>query len=190
MYFLPRNNKVYSFLVHLNASYRYALTLGICLVGIALWFLAIHTPISNSYFKINQEAKSLHNQQMLFEQASKGYATLANSVEKLKNEIKQYSPHKTNEQYVHDALLFLIDQSARCNIVMNNCTIDSEQDKKWYIENSVSISITGEFEKILKFLDVVSSSSHLIALKQFNINHSSDRTFSFKGTLHILTINS
>ncbi len=189
MYFLPRNNKLYSFLVHLNVSYRYALTLLICLTGIAIWFFAIHTPISSSFDKISRETKQLQNQQILFDQASKSYASLASSVEKLKNEFKKYAPHKTNEQYVHDALLFLIDQAAQCNITMNSCTIDNEQDRKWYIENSVSIAVTGEFEKIIKYLEAVSVSSHLIALKQFNINHASDKVFSFKGALQILTIN-
>ena len=45
MYFLPRNNKFFSYIAHIKPNSRYGYTLAVCASFITIWMLAVHLPL-------------------------------------------------------------------------------------------------------------------------------------------------
>lgn len=184
MYFLPRNNKFYSFIVHLKPNYRYGLTLVFCCAVAGIWLLAIHLPLQYSINHATKEIKHLQSQFLLCDQATGACASLATTIESMKVEVKKQTVDVS--QNTHDALLFIINQAHRNNLAVRGCNIESDADQQWYIEHAVTFDVSGDFNQLIKFFESIKNSTHLISLKQYNLARSGDNQFNLKGVLGVM----
>jgi Tfp pilus assembly protein PilO len=184
VYFLPRNNKFYSFIVHLKPNYRYGLSLLVCGIFALVWMLAIHMPLQYSMSHATKEIKHLNSQCALCDQATGACASLATMVESMKVEVNKHIVDIS--QNTQDALLFVINQAHRNNLAILGCTIDGDVDQQWYVEHAITFDVEGDFKNLMKFFESIKGSSHLIAIKQYNLARANETSFSLKGVLGVI----
>lgn len=185
MYFLPRNNKFFSFVVHLKSNYRYGLTVASCGMVVLIWMLAVHMPLQYSINHTDKEIKQLQSQFLLCDQANGSCLSLATTIESMKIEVKKQTEDEV--QSAQNAMLFLVEQAHKNNLHVKNCAIEADADQKWYIEHAITVDMSGEFNQLMKFFDAIKNSTHLVAVKQFNLTRN-DEGFNLKGVLGVIEV--
>lgn len=152
MYFLPRNNLFYSFIVHVRPAYRYAGVLLALSVVAYSWFAVVYVPAQKIIAWHQQEITRLTGQHDELEQAQKTTNQLEQSVHELRSKLRSSSQGKSIEHLQQDAMTKAVSLATESGLSLVSCTADTSVDKDWYVKNKLTVALTGELGACASFL--------------------------------------
>ncbi|MGB8367417.1 MAG: hypothetical protein WCD44_03600 [Candidatus Babeliales bacterium] len=147
MYFIPRNNKFYSFIAHLHFLSRYLLTLLAVSSILILWLLLVYFPISTHIDQSFLKLAQLRNQCKQIDKAKRKCQRLEQSL---------YLANPQNKKLLRNSfqsnLLFILEQAKKNELLLNKYTMDKKSNNKWVIQHSSEFIFTGNLSQITNFL--------------------------------------
>ena len=172
MYFIPRNNRFYSWAVHAKPSVRYFIT--IVLIGgtgSGWWFA--DTWLDTFIEQKQQELSALHKQYMQCTHAQHACRQLQTSIPTLQKKIQSYATD-ANMQPLQAQTMFVLDQAHQAGLSLHGYSADTEVDKGWYAKNMARFDFGGTPDQLTKFLATLTDDHQMIQCDQIRITHTED----------------
>ena len=162
MFFIPRNNILFSLMIKFSPLQRYIFTF---LLGALLIFIGIviHKKI-NSHIKSYSKKICHLNKEILF--LSKDKPISLDSMEK--------KLHSLNKGDLQSQLSFILKLVTKIGLVLNSYIPNLSTDKDWYVKNKVLLDINGNFSKILLFFEELKLSKKLIQCRKIKLSRVKD----------------
>jgi len=187
MYFLPRSSKFNAWVVTVKPLHLYLLTAIILSATVGVWLFGVYFRLNAMIVQQQVQIKQHQEQALNVTQIRNSHELLASSVQEMHKTISEYSVHNETQE-LQASMIFLINQATNSGLAMLSCSCDRSVDKEWYVENGVSVDVSGSYEQLLNFLNACYDSEHLIGVKQLTMNRSSQDAFSLKAHLNLMVI--
>lgn len=147
MYFIPRNNKFYSFIAHLHSLSRYLLTLLAVSSIFVLWLLLVYFPLSTHIDQSFLKLAQLRNQCKQIDKAKRNCQQLEQSLC-----FSNLQSKKLLQNSFQSNLLFILEQAKKNELLLNKYTMDKKNNGKWVAQHSSEFIFTGNLSQITNFL--------------------------------------
>lgn len=187
MYFLPRNNKIYSALVTVKPAHRYYVSLAILMLITALWIVCFYYPVEALIERKRNEIKQIHDRNSLCMQAKTGCVVLQESVAAMQSKIATYAKVASRD-VCQEAMFYVMQKAHQMRVALNSCALDEQHNQGWYTEQKAHLALSGDFPHIMQFLDSLTASDFLMAFDDFSLSRSAENSWSLKGTLKIIAL--
>lgn len=175
MYFIPHNNKFYSFIAHISSFYRYLITLSLLAFILLLWFFFIYLPltayIDNSFAKLIQ----LRKQCQQIERTRKNCQKLQHSLQFTKTQINALE--KIPQNSFQSNLLLILEQAKKNGLLLKQYTMNKTKTKQWVAQTNADFIFTGKLSPIMNFLNQLSKINCLIGSDYLLIKKIDDDSF-------------
>ena len=152
MYFIPRNNKFYSFIAHLHSFYRYLLTFAVISSIFMLWAIIIYLPLTTHIDHSFAKLTKLRTQCQQINKAKCSCVQLERSLQTLHRDVQFNKPEKTTQNHLQSNLLLILDQAKNTGLALNHYTMDKKTDDQWAKKNNAHFTFTGNLKQIMDFL--------------------------------------
>ncbi len=188
MYFIPRNNKFYSFIAHFRPFYRYMLTFFIISFIFVLWGIGIYLPlgayIDHSFIKLTKLCKQCQQ----INKAKRNCVQLERSLQALHRDVEFNKPEKITKNPLQSNLLFILNQAKNTGLVLNHYTMDKKIDDQWAKKNNVHFTFTGGLKQIMDFLKQLKKTDCLLGYDYFSLKNMGGDSFRMVITLNIISL--
>lgn len=167
MYFIARNNKIYSYIASIKPLWRYFFT-GIVFVGtMAIALYCFYYPLQLYSILLAQERDQLQKKYVECGQIEKLNKQFEQLIELAEKTIHNYA--MLNDTY-KGGLSFVIDATQKCGLILQSYNMAKEEDKDWYIKEMVHVTVEGTFDQCMRFIDYTKKSEHLISVFHVSID--------------------
>ncbi len=187
MYFIPRNNKFYSFIAHLRSSYRYLLTFVVISFIFILWAIIIYLPlaahIDHSFIKLTQ----LRQQCQQIDKAKHNCRQLQHSLESFHGDTQFNKSEKAAKNPLQSNLLPILEQAKKSSLMLNQYATDKKIDDQWVTKNSTHFTFTGNLSQIMDFLKKLKKVNFLFGCDYFSLKNIENNSFRLTITLNIIS---
>src|SRR5579859_3115839 len=167
MYFIPRNNKIYSFLITSPTHMWYLLTVGVIACLSISWWAAWYMPNQATLARMRIEYNELIQQQTLMSNVNKQVDQLSHTVDDLikiiKNNMRDYDMHRIR---VNTLLTFAIDSGLH----LRQYKPGNEKQQDGFIIRQVELQLSGDFQSIEKFFKFLAQHDYPIHVEQLVIS--------------------
>jgi Tfp pilus assembly protein PilO len=166
MYFIPRNNALYSYVAHTNQKKRYLFTVvffTLFIIGISYGIIPFLEYYTMMY---EQEIKVLEHHYHYARTISKKNHDLKQNIVRIQQEL---DTHKANDICLKNKLLFILDTLQQSGLKINSYGIQKEKNGQWYIAEKAHFDSTGSLHNILSFLDTIKASNRMISVSQWSL---------------------
>jgi Tfp pilus assembly protein PilO len=165
MYFLPRTNKLYSWLAHQKISHLYLMTLVTGTLLATVWFVFVYSPLQTVV-----DASSIQLQQV---KHHKQELQIVESVcKKLEKNILEleHNIHVAQEQSAakNDDLQAILGAAHHCKLSLKNCARESSSDGSWYTQQPFTLNLQGTIEETAHFFKELSKAVPLITVPRLS----------------------
>lgn len=188
MYFLPRNNALYSRIVYIKPAYRYALTSVVILVIGGAWFFMVHGLLLEHNVHMKAEIKRLHEQERMIKQSTIDITRLEQSIAQTQTKLSSYTHKKNSYDVLQSAMMFLVNQAGLCGIAMQSCNVVEQKDETWYTRSTVSLDVQGNFEQLLKFVQSMAASDFILSVHHADISYAASNNFNLRCGLDLIVV--
>lgn len=181
MYFISRNNRFYSFIVHTKPSHRYYITAAIAAVSIGLIYYIPH--ILETYHTIYaQEEKNLHNQLLESKQTHHRNNELNTNIEKLKATLPAPGNHNKESASI---IPLIINNAISSGLTVDSYNTNNLKDKQWYTKEQILFSFSGTVEQIMHFFSILEKSDLIISISNWSITRNDQTTYNAQCTITV-----
>jgi hypothetical protein len=189
MYFIARNNKIYNYIAHTSLVRRYMMTFGVVCAFFVGGMYLIYYPLVDHIVLCKAEHINLQKKYDELIQMNISSQELSGLIESSKTTIGIHGITADKQQEeCHKKMLFVLDTIAQLGLKLNAYGSCNTKDKQWYIKDSAQFDIVGSIEKIMKFLETIKNSRHMITITQATITRIDDTTFKINCELGLITI--
>jgi Tfp pilus assembly protein PilO len=170
MYFIARNNKVYSYIASKKRLHRYVFTVVIFAVFVFMAVCCIYYPLQSYNALLKQERDQLQKKYAEIRCIQEHNKNCEQSIEKAEKTVEQYATRGNNQSTIQEDLSFIIDSVQKVGLHLQSYSVVKVIDKEWYTKEIVHIDVTGTFEQCVSFIEYSKKSKQLISLSQLSID--------------------
>src|SRR5271154_510042 len=98
MYFIVRNNIIYSFAARINPAYRYAITISFLILVVSAWLYGIYYPLDKVINKYHKEIVGLSRQALQVSVINKACGELSDEITKIDHNLKLQAQNSWNQE--------------------------------------------------------------------------------------------
>ncbi|MBT3456115.1 hypothetical protein HN446_03570 [bacterium] len=180
MYFLPRTNWFYSFVVKLSFVGRFLITFFVLLFIFSGWYFFIYCPQEEKHVQNvvaclamggHADAGEIENGQYIEEKAN---------IKRMRREWGELSSRHRHIGNFTGSLSSIISLAQKYNLVISSIFPCQEEREADYISQSARCVFTGEIKSILQFLRSLEGSENLTVCEDFELNLSSENYSSLQ----------
>jgi hypothetical protein len=171
VYFIPRNNKIYSLLA---VAPIYWLYIGTVVAGAAIvftWWSFLYVPMSVRTQSLQLEHMHMSQQQLLFPH-------LRDDVKKLEQTTKELAAtvnYALEESELRgDTLGNIVAKSAEAGLNLISCMPKAVEYKDWYTIHPVDMQCSGTFDAVQRFLKTLALHDYPMHLSHITIRKQGD----------------
>jgi Tfp pilus assembly protein PilO len=176
VYFIPRNNRVYAFLITRSRFEWGAMTVALALAIVTLWWFAWYVPLQKCMLKAEREYTELCQQQAALVQTAHEINALESQVVTLRTELRQTLGNSgVGYKRLLNALIINVVESG---LALNNCSLKLPETKDWCRVHPVELHVSGSFSQLITLLQALANQEGAIFLKQFSIQRVEDHKAS------------
>jgi hypothetical protein len=189
MYFIARNNAIYSYIAHTGLRRCYLATLvAVCAIFV-IGIYGIYYPLTSHIILLQSEHAKIQKQCDEMEQCDKTGQELLASIESGKKNIadRAIDSHMKDE-HCHKFILSILETVTQLGLTLNAYGSCKEKDKEWYVKDVAHFDISGSMQKLMMFLEAIKKSSSMLTISQVAITHSSDDIFQMSFNVGFITI--
>lgn len=189
MYFIARNNAIYSYIAHTSLKHCYLATLvAVCAIFV-IGIYGIYYPLVSHIILLQAEHAKLQKQCDEMEQCDKTGQELLASVESgKKNIVDRAIDSHMKDEHCHKAMLSILETITQLGLTLNAYGSCKEKDKEWYVKDVAHFDINGSMQKLMTFLEMIKKSSSMLTISQVAITRSSDDLFQMSFNVGFITI--
>jgi len=189
MYFIARNNVIYSYIAHTSLRRCYMVTLMAVCAFFVIGIYGIYYPLLAHIAILRSESMMLQKQSDEIAQFDKSGQEIVLLVESGKKNIadRAVDSHK-REEHCHKRMLFVLDTITQLGLTLNAYDSCNMQDKEWYTKDSAHFDITGSMQKLMTFLETIKKSHSMITVSQVTITRSADDVFKMSCDVGLVTV--
>lgn len=172
MYFIPRNNKFYSWAAHIKPMHRYILSGFLATILFVGWWFFLYSSIENIINIYQEQIKSLRIQNMNIFKEKKSVVQLERSVKDLRGTLDSYCADCNTLQ--KSQLTFLLKYLEQVGLHLQAYNVGSVEDKEWYICQNAQCMFIGTISQFLFLLNQLNTAQELVACKNITLNRMHD----------------
>ena len=189
MYFLPRNNKFYSFVVHIRPLYRYLLTALVLSAVFYAWFFGIYKNIDNAIQQYQASLARSQTQQEACTNARKACKQLEPQVAQLQTAIGKHAQlgHTATER-LQASMMTVFDCAQRAGLEFNACRIEKENDNGWYTTHLMSMEFVGSLSNALHFFEALQKANLILAYERVELHCTQANIFTINCWLELSAV--
>jgi|SRR5581483_1031730 len=189
MYFIPRNNKVYHYIAHMNKKnrYMYAGFFVVCTFFLISYFLQRLINVYHDLYA--QELISLRKQYKDNTRIADKNKQLMNEIQKVKTEI-QHHMIVDGSLYIKQQLLFVLEAIKKISLQLNAYGIQKEKNGEWYIKERAHFDVTGSFTQLMAFFELLKKSERMIVVSQWSLAKVNENVFHMQCDIEFIVIKS
>ncbi len=189
MYFIPRNNAIYSYIAHTNAKRRYCATLFVLLALIIISFYGIYIPLNSHILLYKAEIARLQTQYQEMSQLKKQSDEVSSLIATSKKNINDAAIETDKkEDYCNKHMLYILDAIQQKGLILDTYGSCKEMDKQWFSRYSAHFEITGSYEKIISFFKTIQDSKKMIDFSSTAISRLNDDAFKLSCDVGIVAV--
>lgn len=172
MYFIPRNSRIYAFLIARSRFEWGAMTLSICLTATMLWWYICYIPLQNRILQAERDYTNLCKQQDALAQTAHEIHELDTYIATLRTELRQTLGNSSvGYKRLLNALIINVVESG---LALNNCSLKIPESKEWCRVHPVELQVAGSFNQLVILLQSLANQEGAIFLKQLTIDRTTD----------------
>ena len=176
MYFLPRDNKIYSFLVRRSQLYRYSLTILVVGLFICGWFFLLYLPSVTVLERYQAEVRQAKSKQSMIEQAALDHTQLSQRVSDMESFINHYATQSPATVF-QSHIFFVVQQAAELGLTLSGASLEASHENEWYTKNGVSFELTGTIPQLIAWFDRIKNSKNMIRWNKLLLRKSDGNDF-------------
>jgi hypothetical protein len=190
MYFIARNNAIYSYIAHTSLRRCYLATLFTVGAFFVIGTYFVYYPLLAHITLLKSEHVALQKKYDEIAQLDKSGQELAIVIEAGKKKIVESAimPDKRAEE-CHKRMLFVLDAVAKSGLTLNAYGSCKEKNKEWYIKSSSHFDVAGSMQKIMAFLETIKNSRSMITVSHVAITRLADDAFQMGCDVGVITVN-
>ncbi|NOZ13627.1 MAG: type 4a pilus biogenesis protein PilO [Acidobacteria bacterium] len=160
----------------LKRSEKRAIKLGITVVLLVIFLNLVVFPLRDSYVELTKRKKTLTSSLVKFTKKLQEAKGIEAQIKSYQKEIKQYSRHALeggSAELAQVALEELANKLAKAQglTVTNTYKERSKKEKYGYIRVSARITVRGDYDAIIRFLEAIQQAPELIATTEVSLKH-------------------
>jgi Tfp pilus assembly protein PilO len=172
VYFIPRNNRVYAFLIARSRFEWGAITLGACFAATLLWWYMWYIPLQYRILQAERDYTNLCKQQDVLARTAHEINELDTHIATLRTELRQTLGNSSvGYKRLLNALIINVVESG---LALNNCSLKIPETKEWCRIHPVELQVAGSFKQLVVLLQALSNQEGAIFLKQLSIDRTED----------------
>lgn len=176
MYFIPRNNRVYAFLIARSRFEWGAMTLGCCMAATSLWWYVWYIPLQRNILQAERDYTALCKQQDVLVKTAHEINELDTHISTLRTELRQTLGNSgVGYKRLLNALIINVVES---DLALNNCSLKIPETKEWCRIHPVELQVGGSFAQLVALLQALANQEGAIFLKQINIERTENSKIS------------
>jgi len=187
MYFIPRNNKFYSFIAHLRPSYRFLLTFVVISSIFILWAIIIYLPLTAHIDYSFAQLAKLRQQCKQIDKAKHNCRQLQHSLQSFHTNRQFNKSEKTAQNPLQSNLLLILEQAKKSGLRLNQYTTDKKIDDQWVTKNSTHFTFAGNLSQIMDFLKQLKKADCLFGCDYFLLKNVENNSFRLTIALNIIS---
>lgn len=172
MYFIPRNNWLYSFLITRHRWQWGCMTLVLSAAIIAAWWLFCLVPLQDRVARVQQEHSLLLGQQSALAHLTQEVHALESHIAVLQGEFRSLvgSSGAEYKRLLNAVLVYVVESG----LALDNCSLKVPEtqklgDKPWCVTHPVELSVSGTFAQLLTFFQRLGAQQSPIFLHNFSV---------------------
>ena len=186
MYFIPRNNKFYSWAAHIKPTHRYLLT-GLITTGLFFgWWFFVYMPLENYIGSYQKQLDVMHNQYTNMQKTIHSSIDIEQSIKDLQATMQSYCADCGTEQ--KDQLTQLLDYVDQSGLHLKAYNVGQTQDKDWYESSTSHCVFAGNLNQFMHLLQVLQNSKQLVACENISLNRTSNDLFTIACDMQFFTV--
>lgn len=168
--------------------YRYALSIAFLAVVSGLWYVGVEGLLSARVAQAQADIKRLHDQERMIQQSAIDIARLDKSITDLQAQFVGLSKKAVTADF-QSAVMMLINQAGSTGLAMQACAVVECKDENWYTRNALSLDVSGNYDQLLKFVQGLLNSNHLIAMHHATMSRlATDNKFNLRCGIDVVVI--
>jgi len=189
MYFIARNNAMYSYIAHTSLKRCYMATfIAVCAFFI-IGIYGIYYPLLAHITLLKSESITLQKQFDEIAQLDSSRQEMSVSIDSGKKSIADRAVDSSQrEEHCHKRMLFVLDTITQSGLTLNAYDSCKVKDKEWYTKDSAHFDIIGSMPKLMTFLETVKKSRSMITLSHVTITRVADDMFKMSCDVGVITI--
>ena len=189
MYFIARNNAIYSYIAHTSLRRCYMVTLMAVCAFFVIGIYGIYYPLLAHIALLRSESMMLQKQSDEIAQIDKSGQEIVALVDSGKKNIADRAvASDKREEHCHKRMLFVLDTIAQLGLTLNAYDSCNMQDKEWYTKDSAHFDITGSMQKLMTFLETVKNSHSMITVSRVTITRAADDVFKMNFDIGLVIV--
>ncbi len=186
MYFIPRNNKFYSWAAHIKSTHRYVLT-GLLTTGLLFgWWFFIYIPLEESINLYQKQIDTMHNQYMHMKKTLYSSIGFQQSIKDLQATVQSYCIDCDEQQ--QDQLSQLLGYVEKSGLDLKIYNVLKSKDKDWYMCDTSHCVFAGNIMQFMDFLQILQKSKQLVTCENISLNHTNDELFNISCDMQFFTV--
>lgn len=189
MYFISRNNKIYSYIAHTSLKRCYMATLMAVCAFFIIGVYGVYYPLCAHIMLLQSERVMLQNKFDAIGQLGKNNEELSLSIESGKKSIDESAiALGKHAEHCHERMLFVLDTVTKLGLTLKTYGSCNTKDKEWYIKNSAHFDIVGPLQKIMTFFETVKNSRSMITISHATITRVDNDIFQLSCDAGVVMI--
>ncbi len=161
---------------NLKRSEKRAIKLGIFVVVLVIFLNLVVFPLRDSYQELTKRKQTLTQNLVKFTKKLQEARGMTAEIARYKKEIKQYSQHALeggSAELAQVALEELANKLAKAQgLTVTNTYKERSNDEKFgYLRVSARITVKGDYDAIIRFLEAIQNAPELIATREVSLKH-------------------
>ncbi len=188
MYFMPRGNKLYAFIVGIRPVYRYGLTLLLSSIISLVWLFGVYYSLDDIINRYQCDIKTFKEQITVLQQTKKDCKQLDKSLQQLHHTLTKKAEEQSSTHNVQSYVNFIIQQAYQANLSLNSCTIENEVDKRWYYTYRLVSNFKGNIQQIINFFNTLRASHMMLQSNRMHLVSIDEHVLDLTCTFNIYQI--
>lgn len=186
MYFIPRNNKIYSVLVTVPWYWLCALTAGALGLVLFLWWSFLYAPVSNRIISMQLDYAHMTHQQSSCTHLHEDIQRLEQAVEELGFTVTRgLQDRAAYGEMLHE----LLAKSTEMGLSLVSCVPGPLKNKGWYTIHPIDLQLVGTFDQLQRFLKTVALNDYPMRIKHIALQKKGQSTLLIRCVIYLLGTN-
>ncbi len=188
MYFIPRNNRFYSYIAHIKPWIRYSGTLVIASSIIILWLYGVYFRLEALIDQHTSQISHMRKQYEQLTQAQLACKQLEKSIFVLKQDREAFTSKGTIQDELQARALFVIQQAQEAGLALNSYNVTKSVKKSWCLKYPAHFEFSGAIKQMIMFLNKIESSGKMITCSNTKLSRQGGQVFTLQCDMNFLFI--
>lgn len=188
MYFLPRTNKIFSWLAHRSITHLYIGSFLTLILISFCWFFFVYTTIDAKIEQAGVRLRQLQNQKIELTQAQTAHEKLEKRLALLEKDFALLAKDSALQAHISAALPQIISAAQLCKLGLKNCALENQTDGQWYTQTQVAVAAQGTMDQIKQFFSHLHKSGHMVKITNLGLTHEAQGVYNMQLALGFITI--